>query len=560
MAENLSKIIKIEDTDYNVNAVYSDEAKKVTNPLMVIKSTTGNKATDQKFEFDGATKDQAIDYVPADGGSFRGPVYLGNPINANEFITLGQIDNRITNLNGAPLCVWNTSLSGTKLEESLYSLEDDTKKLYKFTTITGTEADFYLLQGVLTSSNTKLTYELVNTISPALGWKTTGFAYTNVSGIIVVPDKYSGTYNNSTYNNPVRKIGASTFKGKTKIVSILLPDGETETESLQKGIREIENYAFQGCVGLKSIVIPNSVTSANTEGWFEGCTGLKSVILSKGKNFTSIGVKLFQNCASLTSIVIPANITSIGANAFNGCTNLKTVYYAGSSEQWSNISISSTGNEVLSSVSKVYNYTPTEVTPPTVGTPISLSEVSNGPLLYICTDEENSSLPASNKAFLKLPDTNEFVEISKSAVRLEAPEGATASGYYTYETLAAIIAGINARLDGLGGDALKLPTILPETNSVIIPETLNKEILGDTFKSDSVPTIQSLNTEISDIKNGTTVVGEASKATKDSEDLNIRQGYYRSASQNANKITISTTAPTSSTAGSIGDIIIVVEP
>ena len=39
----------------------------------------------------------------------------------------------------------------------------------------------------------------------------------------------------------------------------------------------------------------------------------------------------------MTSIEIPAGVTDIGSYAFSDCSNLKTVYYAGSIEDWFNI-------------------------------------------------------------------------------------------------------------------------------------------------------------------------------------------------------------------------------
>ena len=73
------------------------------------------------------------------------------------------------------------------------------------------------------------------------------------------------------------------------------------------------NSAFEGCTGLTSITIPNSVTSI---GWgaFYGCTGL-------------------------TSITIPNSVTSIYSSAFYGCAGLTDVYYTGTEEQWKKISI-----------------------------------------------------------------------------------------------------------------------------------------------------------------------------------------------------------------------------
>ena len=66
-----------------------------------------------------------------------------------------------------------------------------------------------------------------------------------------------------------------------------------------KKVSTIVNRAFYGCDNVKTIVIPNSVTS--------------------------IGGAAFDYCSSLTSIVIPNSVTSIGYSAFYNCSKL-TIY------------------------------------------------------------------------------------------------------------------------------------------------------------------------------------------------------------------------------------------
>lgn len=44
-----------------------------------------------------------------------------------------------------------------------------------------------------------------------------------------------------------------------------------------------------------------------------------------GTNVTSIGDAAFVNCIGLTSIIIPDSVTSIGGEAFDGCSGLTDV-------------------------------------------------------------------------------------------------------------------------------------------------------------------------------------------------------------------------------------------
>ena len=125
-----------------------------------------------------------------------------------------------------------------------------------------------------------------------------------------------------------------------------------------KKVSTIVNRAFFGCDNVKTIVIPNSVTSIGSEAFY-GCSNLTSldvdesnpnycdiegVLFTKDKktvircpagkiesNFsipnsvTSIGDYAFSGCSALTSIEIPNSVTSIGSSAFCGCSNLTSI-------------------------------------------------------------------------------------------------------------------------------------------------------------------------------------------------------------------------------------------
>ena len=65
------------------------------------------------------------------------------------------------------------------------------------------------------------------------------------------------------------------------------------------GLESIQEFAFEGCYGLTSIEISNSVTS--------------------------IRGSAFRNCSGLTSVTIPNSVTSIGNHAFYDCSGLNKV-------------------------------------------------------------------------------------------------------------------------------------------------------------------------------------------------------------------------------------------
>lgn len=131
----------------------------------------------------------------------------------------------------------------------------------------------------------------------------------------------------------VVSLGASVFEECTSLTSVTIPDSVT---SIGEG-------AFYNCIGLSSVAIPDGVTSLSKDV-FLGCIDLTSIVIPDG--VTSIGDSAFQWCDCLASIVIPDSVTSIGTDTFRGCYSLTDVYYAGTEEEWEQISIDS-GNTCL---------------------------------------------------------------------------------------------------------------------------------------------------------------------------------------------------------------------
>ena len=88
------------------------------------------------------------------------------------------------------------------------------------------------------------------------------------------------------------------------------------------GVTGIGSRAFQDCSSLTSIVIPNSVTSIGHYA-FWACTGLTEINIPD--SVTSIGLCSFVRCNGLTEVNIPDSVTGIGQSAFSGCNGLTEV-------------------------------------------------------------------------------------------------------------------------------------------------------------------------------------------------------------------------------------------
>jgi hypothetical protein len=115
-----------------------------------------------------------------------------------------------------------------------------------------------------------------------------------------------------TIPNSITSIGPGAFSGCTGLTSVTIPDS---VETIGPG-------AFSGCTGLTSVTIPDSVETIS-RGAFSGCTGLTSVTIPG--SVTSIDDFAFTRCTGLTSVTIPNSVTTIGPGAFFVCTGLTSV-------------------------------------------------------------------------------------------------------------------------------------------------------------------------------------------------------------------------------------------
>ncbi len=147
----------------------------------------------------------------------------------------------------------------------------------------------------------------------------------------------------------------------------------------------IHSEAFQACQMLTDITFCESVKSIDGDA-FKGCDGLTAVnyigglegwlslpfrspnpaslyldgMLVTEVNFNgvaNISFSAFRNVISLKSIILSNEVTTIGAFAFDGCKNLKTVYYNGTTADWNKISIDSNNAPFTSATCYYYSET-----------------------------------------------------------------------------------------------------------------------------------------------------------------------------------------------------------
>ena len=131
---------------------------------------------------------------------------------------------------------------------------------------------------------------------------------------IVIPATYNG--------KAVTQILPSAFANAPNLKSVTIPNSVTS----------IDRTAFKGCVGLTSITVEQGNEKYHAAGncliETESKTlifGFKNSIIPTDGSVTSIGACAFEDCTGLTSITIPNSVTSIGDGAFYNCTELASV-------------------------------------------------------------------------------------------------------------------------------------------------------------------------------------------------------------------------------------------
>ena len=108
----------------------------------------------------------------------------------------------------------------------------------------------------------------------------------------------------------VTEIGKGAFENCVHMTKVDIPDSVTT----------IGKAAFQNCTSLKKVEIPSSVMEIDKDT-FSFCDSLADVHIPEG--ITVIGRGAFSNCNSLVTLTVPSSVTLIGTYAFAFCKRLE---------------------------------------------------------------------------------------------------------------------------------------------------------------------------------------------------------------------------------------------
>ena len=154
-----------------------------------------------------------------------------------------------------------------------------------------------------------------------------------------------------TVSSGITKIGNKIFADCDNLKTVSLPDtvtsiGESvftifedmvgvvrglEEITIPASVKSIGKWAFSG-TKLTEIIIPASVTEIG-DYVFRDCARLKTARIDS----SMIGAFMFTSCSALSSLTISVKCKSIGANVITYCSSLDTITYEGTIAQWNAI-------------------------------------------------------------------------------------------------------------------------------------------------------------------------------------------------------------------------------
>ncbi len=137
------------------------------------------------------------------------------------------------------------------------------------------------------------------------------------SGEVVIPKIIAGY--------EVKWIGYAAFRDCIGITSIVIPDS----------VISIGEYTFSGCTSLAEITVsPDNKNYSSVDGVLFNKDGSELMVYPKGNGRSTytvpdgvikMGESTFSGCKNLREITIPDSVTEIGNDAFSGCTSLSKV-------------------------------------------------------------------------------------------------------------------------------------------------------------------------------------------------------------------------------------------
>lgn len=126
-----------------------------------------------------------------------------------------------------------------------------------------------------------------------------------------------------TTKNGMLYFDESLYTGGGKLTVPSQVNGET--------VLGLADGCFENCESLTTVILPATLRTIGREA-FSGCTSMRGIFIPE--SVTEIGQEAFSGCVKLEAICIPESVTQIGRGTFESCDKLFYIFYPGTYAAW----------------------------------------------------------------------------------------------------------------------------------------------------------------------------------------------------------------------------------
>jgi len=126
-------------------------------------------------------------------------------------------------------------------------------------------------------------------------------------------------------NNPEYYSEEGVLFTKDKKTLVVFPAGKMGNYTIPESVETINDYAFFRS-NIQSVTLPGNTLNRIGEFAFEFCVNLTSITIPDA--VTQIGRYAFSDCSNMTSVYIGSGVWDIGIYTFVGCTHLQSIEVA----------------------------------------------------------------------------------------------------------------------------------------------------------------------------------------------------------------------------------------
>lgn len=262
--------------------------------------------TDSKVAGNGS-----IDASGITAGAWNGTFNFNVEYESAESETPVTLEAGLYDANGVMLCSWEDS--GIDVEKD-YSGTSGDENYYQ----TATTSGYYVLTNNYPDATKVVIPDSVTSIGDCAFYECTNLTSITISANITSIGEKQFRFCPNLDNIDVDKNNTAycsvdgVLFNEDMTSLIRYPAGKTNSVYIvPDGVVNIEDYAFESCINLVSVVLPDGLINIGNFA-FNTCSNLSNVSIPT--TVANIGDTSFHNCVSLTDIIIPEGVTSISVS------------------------------------------------------------------------------------------------------------------------------------------------------------------------------------------------------------------------------------------------------